>query len=97
VILGRFTPERKAVLDGIREALRHRGYVPMLFEFEKSDNRDLTETIKILAGLARFVIADLSDPNSIPHELMSLPKAALCACSRDFLLDQRASQALSDV
>jgi hypothetical protein len=24
-----------------------------------------------LASLARFVIADLSDPNSIPHELMS--------------------------
>ena len=31
LILGRFTPERKAVLDALREELRKRGYVPILF------------------------------------------------------------------
>ena len=30
LILGRFTPERKAVLDLLREALRQRGYLPDL-------------------------------------------------------------------
>jgi hypothetical protein len=77
LILGRFNPERKAVLDAIREELRKRGYVPILFDFEKPDNRDLTETVMTLAGLSRFVIADLSDPHSIPHELMSFAEKLL--------------------
>ena len=42
-----------------------------MFDFDKPSNRDLTETIITLAGMSRFVIADLSDPHSIPHELMS--------------------------
>ena len=33
LILGRFTPERKAVLDALRETLRTQGYVPILFDF----------------------------------------------------------------
>jgi uncharacterized protein YjbI with pentapeptide repeats len=56
LILGRFTPERKAVLDAIREALRQRNYLPILFDFEASGRRDFTETITTLAHLARFII-----------------------------------------
>lgn len=77
LILGRFTPERKAVLDAIREELRKHNYTPILFDFENSENRDLTETVMTLAGMARFVIADLSDPNSIGHELMSFGEKLL--------------------
>jgi hypothetical protein len=69
LILGRFTPERKAILDAIRDELRKRDYLPVLFDFEKPSNRDITETVSTLAHMARFVIADLSDPKSIPHEL----------------------------
>jgi hypothetical protein len=72
LILGRFTPERKAVLDAIREDLRGRGLLPILFDFEKPDSRDLTETVRTLAHLSRFVIADLTDPSSIPHELANI-------------------------
>ncbi len=69
LILGRFTPQRKAILDAIRDALRLRGYVPILFDFEGSQRRDLTETISTLAHLARFVVADLTDARSLPQEL----------------------------
>lgn len=71
LILGRFTPERKVVLDGIREELRRRDFVPILFDFEKPTQRDFTETILTLAGMARFVIADISNPKSSPLELQA--------------------------
>src|SRR3989442_7719611 len=58
LILGRFTPERKAVLDAMREELRTRGWLPVLFDFDKPGHRDLTETISTLAHMARFIISD---------------------------------------
>jgi len=69
LILGRFTDERKAVLDAIRDELRKRDYLPVLFDFQKPDSKDLTGTITTLANLARFIIADLTDPSCIPYEL----------------------------
>lgn len=69
LILGRFTPERQAVLDALREELRRRDYLPVLFDFEGPESRDITETISLLARMARFVIADLTDAKSIPPEL----------------------------
>jgi hypothetical protein len=57
LILGRFNPERKAILDAIRDELRKRDYLPVLFDFEKPSNRDITESVSTLAHMARFVIA----------------------------------------
>lgn len=72
LILGRFSPpERKDVLDGIADKLRQLGFLPILFDFEKSQERDFTETIRILAGLSLFVIADITNPKSSPLELQA--------------------------
>lgn len=72
LILGRFTPERKAVLDALRADLRKHNYSPILFDFEKPASRNFTATVKTLAHLARFIIADLTAPSSIPHELQAI-------------------------
>ncbi len=72
LILGRFTPERKPVLDALKEVLRSHDYLPILFDFNKPASRDITETVSTLAHLSRFVIADITDAKSIPQELMSI-------------------------
>ena len=78
LILGRFTSKRIVVLDTLREELRKCNYSPVLFDFEKPASRDLTETISILAHLARFIIVDLTDPSSAPHEVATvIPQTAV--------------------
>jgi len=72
LILGAFSDERKAVLNAIREEIRKYNYIPIMFDFEKPATRDLTETITTLAHLARFIIVDLTDPRSVPHEIRGI-------------------------
>ena len=72
LILGRFTDERKAVLDALRDELRNRNLLPILFDFAIPASRDVTETIKTLASLARFVIADATDATEVRVELHNI-------------------------
>lgn len=68
LILGRFT-ERKEVLEAIREELRKRDYLPIVFDFERPAQRDFSETVMTLAGMSRFIVADITMPKSVPLEL----------------------------
>ena len=70
LILGRFTDERKAVLDAVRERLREFDRTPIMFDFSKPTNRGYGETVALLARMARYVIADLTDAAEIRSELM---------------------------
>ena len=72
LILGRFTDERKAVLDALREELRKRDYLPILFDFDKPRSRDTDETITLLARMARFIVADVSDAKAVLQELRAI-------------------------
>jgi hypothetical protein len=72
LILGRFTDERKAVLDALRDKLRNSKYVPILFDFDKPTSQTTVETITLLARMARFVIADISDAKSVLQELQAI-------------------------
>ena len=71
LILGRFTPERKAILDALRDKLREHDLLPIIFDFDRPIDKDFTETIKTLAGLCYFVIADVTNPKSSPLELQA--------------------------
>ena len=47
-------------------------FVPMMFDFEGARTKDFTETVKILSGMSRFIIADITDSKSVPLELQAI-------------------------
>ncbi len=69
LFLGRFTEDRMEVLERLREKLRSLGFVPMVFNFDKPETKDFSETVWLLANLSHFVILDITKPRSVPHEL----------------------------
>ncbi len=72
LILGRFAlAERKAILDSLRNKLREYDLLPIVFDFDRPTDKDFTETIKTLAGMCYFVIADVTNPKSSPLELQA--------------------------
>jgi hypothetical protein len=56
----------------LREELRQRNYLPILFDFSVPATRDITETVSLLARMARFVVADITDARSIRRSLLPL-------------------------
>jgi uncharacterized protein YjbI with pentapeptide repeats len=71
LLLGRFTEGRLQILERLREKLRNLGYVPMVFNFDKPETKDFTETVRLLANLSHFVIVDITNPRSAPLELQA--------------------------
>jgi hypothetical protein len=71
LLLGRFTEGRLVVLERLRDELRRRGVLPLVFNFDKPETKDFTETVRLLAGLSSFVIADITNPRSTPLELQA--------------------------
>jgi uncharacterized protein YjbI with pentapeptide repeats len=68
LLLGRFSDGGLDLLQSLADGLRERGYLPIIFDFDRLENQSLTETVMVLVGLSRFVVANLSGP-SVPQEL----------------------------
>jgi hypothetical protein len=62
LLLGRFTGGRIAVLERLWEELRKRDFLPMVFNFDKPEMKDFTETVRLLARLSHFVIVGHRQP-----------------------------------
>jgi uncharacterized protein YjbI with pentapeptide repeats len=75
LILGNFARERKQVLDALKERLRERGYLPIMFDFEGPQNRNLIDTVTTVTRLSRYVIVDITQPRSVPAELEAIVPA----------------------
>jgi uncharacterized protein YjbI with pentapeptide repeats len=76
LILGRFTDERKAVLDKIRDELRTINYIPILFDFERPQSKTYKETVITIANMAYFVIADFTCAKRVLDEVPSIVTAS---------------------
>ena len=74
LILGRFLPERKVVLDGLRSELRKPGrdYVPVVLDFARPTTQTTIDILMLLARMARFIIADISHAKSVLMELQAI-------------------------
>jgi hypothetical protein len=68
LILGRFGGGGLTVLQAVAAKLRELDYAPVIFDFDRPQDRSYTETVQTLVGLSRFVVVDLSGP-SVPQEL----------------------------
>lgn len=98
LILGRFTEDRKPVLDALRRALRSGGFdfVPIVFDFDQPLSRTTGETIATLAGMARFVIADLTDAKSVLQELRDIVPDSPSLPVQPLLLDTQDEPGMLD-
>jgi hypothetical protein len=84
LLLGRFTEGRIAVLERLRAELRERGYLPIVFNFDKPETKDFTETVRLLAGLSRFVIAAIIEGRIMPIVPSLIPSQLRCRGSCKF-------------
>jgi uncharacterized protein YjbI with pentapeptide repeats len=80
LILGRFTKERLTVLKALQELLRQyrdddgkAKYLPVMLDFDPDKaSQDFLETVQTIAGMSRFIIADITSPTGVLIELASI-------------------------
>ncbi len=90
LVLGKFPPGRRPVYDALAEALRLKDYAPLLMDFDAPGSRNMTESIKILGRISKFVVADLTDDpgiiqvlDAIVHYLPGVPILPILESGKD--------------
>ena len=71
LLLGRFT-RGKGVLKAIARVLKQEQLTPIIFDFPPPEQRDVIETVTLLAGMSALVIVEISSPRSTPMELQAI-------------------------
>lgn len=71
LILGRFLPRRKRVLDRLAKALGDRGRIAVIFDFPSPADREISDTVRFIAGMSEFIVVDLTKASSVPLELQA--------------------------
>jgi hypothetical protein len=71
LLLGAFKDGGIERLYMLRDWLQTKHYMPMIFDFNRPENQTLLDTIVTMAGLSKFIIADLSG-RSVPAELEAI-------------------------
>jgi hypothetical protein len=73
LILGRFRDGGMDILQAVSKRLQDGRYMPIIFDFDRPDQLDLMDTVRVLGGLSNFIVADLSGP-SVSGELFDILK-----------------------
>ena len=82
LILGRFTPNRKSVLDAMREELRKFDFLPIVFDFDKPFNRDTLETVLYSCPLISICYCRFDGCEKYFTRITTYsPKSTLCPCN----------------
>ncbi|NIV16471.1 MAG: hypothetical protein GWN62_36040, partial [Aliifodinibius sp.] len=71
IISGHFIAERKPIFKVLQSELHQHGLTPILLDFEETAEKVANTTIHTLANIARFVIADITNPRTIPGSMLS--------------------------
>lgn len=90
LILGSFTSGDKIILSRVKEELLRKNLVPVIYDFSKPNKRSHTETVSLIAHLSKFIVGDLTNQRSIPHELATiiprLPSVPFIPiCKKDYI------------
>jgi hypothetical protein len=72
LVLGHFSRERRVLLEELRDKLRRRGCVPVLFDYDRAASKRSSETIAVLARISYFAIADITDAKGILQDLQAV-------------------------
>ncbi|MCL4393239.1 MAG: pentapeptide repeat-containing protein [Chloroflexi bacterium] len=72
LVLGCFPRSRQIVLEAIRDELKRAGYVPVTAVFDDANARHEIKNLAALAQLARFIIAEITEPRGIIQALVSI-------------------------
>lgn len=71
LLLGKFKDGGKKELDFVASELRKRKFIPIIFDFDNPKGSTLLETVIVLAGISKFVIANLNG-SSVAMELTKI-------------------------
>jgi hypothetical protein len=76
LILGCFAAERRTLFDTVRGELTNAGYQVAAIDFSNVTLRLDTRILSSLAGLARFVVAEITEPRGVLQALVSIVESA---------------------